>query len=169
MRARTLLRIFSLATAVLIMIAIFYMSAQSGEESSSLSGSLTGSVLDKTEDGFSELDDAEKSEIIESVGKYVRKAAHFAEYFVLCGALTVFAFTFDIKRIPACGFSIALATVYAASDEIHQLFVPGRCGLFTDVLIDTAGAIFGAVFVLLICAVFKIPVKKKQKQSEKIA
>ena len=169
MRARTLLRIFSLATAVFIMIAIFYMSAHSGEESSSLSGSLTGSVLDKTEDGFSELDDAEKSEIIESVGKYVRKSAHFAEYFVLCGALTVFAFTFDIKRIPACGFSIALATVYAASDEIHQLFVPGRCGLFTDVLIDTAGAIFGAVFVLLICAVFKIPVKRKQKQSEKIA
>lgn len=169
MRTRTLLRIFSLATAVLIMIAIFCMSAQSGEESSSLSGSLTGSVLDKTENGFSELDDAEKSEIIESVGKYVRKAAHFAEYFVLCGALTVFAFTFEIKRISACGLSIALATVYAASDEIHQLFVPGRCGLLTDVLIDAAGAIFGAAFVLLLCAIFKIPIKGKRKQSEKVA
>lgn len=29
--------------------------------------------------------------------------------------------------------------MYAANDEIHQLFIPGRSGQITDVLIDSAG------------------------------
>jgi VanZ family protein len=31
---------------------------------------------------------------------------------------------------------------YACTDEFHQLFVPGRAGLITDVLIDSIGAVF---------------------------
>ncbi len=37
---------------------------------------------------------------------------------------------------PPWGFVI----LYAVSDEVHQLFVPGRGGQLTDVIIDTAGA-----------------------------
>ena len=39
--------------------------------------------------------------------------------------------------------SIMLGLVYAASDEIHQLYVPGRAGQFRDVLIDSAGVLLG--------------------------
>jgi VanZ family protein len=35
--------------------------------------------------------------------------------------------------------SIALATLYALSDEFHQTFVPGRNGWWVDVLIDGVG------------------------------
>lgn len=137
------------------------MSAQSGEESSSLSGNITETVLDRTDPKFSDLDDGEKAEKVEQIGRFVRKAAHFAEYFVLCGVFTVFALTFDINRILACGLAFCVGTVYAASDEIHQLFVPGRSGLFTDVLIDSAGALVGAIFVLVICKAFEKSRKKK--------
>ena len=43
-----------------------------------------------------------------------------------------------------------IATIYAATDEFHQLFVDGRACLFTDVMIDSAGAAFAAVIILLI-------------------
>ena len=161
MKAKIRLRLFSAVAAVIMMTVIFCMSAQSGEESSSLSGSITETVLDKTNPDFSGLDDSEKNEKIEHMSIFVRKAAHFAEYFVLCGVFTVFALTFDINRILACGLAFCAGTIYAASDEIHQLFVPGRSGLFTDVLIDSAGALVGAIFVLVICKAFEKSRKKK--------
>jgi VanZ family protein len=37
-------------------------------------------------------------------------------------------------------FSLGLAVVYGISDEIHQLYVPGRDGSPVDVVIDSIGA-----------------------------
>lgn len=36
-----------------------------------------------------------------------------------------------------------ICILYAISDEVHQLFVPGRGGQVRDVIIDSAGAIAG--------------------------
>jgi len=41
----------------------------------------------------------------------------------------------------------ALATLYSATDEYHQSFVPGRHPAVTDVLIDSAGAALALVLV----------------------
>jgi len=43
--------------------------------------------------------------------------------------------------------ALVLTTVYGISDEIHQLFVPGRFGRVADVLFDTSGAL--AMILLL--------------------
>ena len=43
--------------------------------------------------------------------------------------------------------------LYACTDEIHQLFVPGRAGKFTDVLIDTTGGIIMLLFIALVTRV----------------
>ena len=40
---------------------------------------------------------------------------------------------------------ISLAALYAASDEIHQLWVPERGGRVTDWLIDMIGVILAAI------------------------
>ena len=40
--------------------------------------------------------------------------------------------------------------LYAVTDEIHQLFVPGRYGQWTDVAIDAAGVALGALICLLV-------------------
>lgn len=42
--------------------------------------------------------------------------------------------------------SAGLAMLYAASDEYHQAFVPGRKGRLSDVVIDTAG-VWGAMLL----------------------
>lgn len=33
--------------------------------------------------------------------------------------------------------------LYAISDEIHQIYIPGRGGLVNDVIIDSDGAVVG--------------------------
>ena len=67
----------------------------------------------------------------------LRKLAHTAEYAVL-GALLVRA----VHR-PRVAF--VLGVLYAASDELHQTFVPGRHGSLVDVAIDSVGIAVGIV------------------------
>ena len=44
-----------------------------------------------------------------------------------------------------------IAALYAASDEIHQLFVPGRSGQLSDVILDSAGALAGVAAFTVLC------------------
>ena len=76
---------------------------------------------------------------------FIRKAAHFTEYFILF-QLFFFALGKRVSWGKRAGTALLLAFLYAASDEFHQTFIPKRTGLVTDVLIDTSGALFGLLF-----------------------
>ena len=69
----------------------------------------------------------------------LRKLAHLAEYAIL-GALLDRAL-----RRPQLVVAVALAGLYAVTDEVHQLFVEGRHGSPLDVAIDTLGALLGVL------------------------
>ncbi len=69
----------------------------------------------------------------------LRKVAHLAEYAVL-GVLLDRAL-----RRPQLVAAVALAGLYAVTDEVHQLFVKGRHGSPLDVGIDTLGALLGVL------------------------
>ena len=75
----------------------------------------------------------------------VRKSAHACEY----AALSVLFFvnykkkSRKIKQIVV--MSVLSTALYAVTDEIHQLFVPGRSGQITDVILDSCGGLIGAV------------------------
>ena len=66
----------------------------------------------------------------------LRKAAHVCEFAVL-GALLLRA----VGNAPSLAFALGVA--YAASDELHQHFVPGRTGSPVDVAIDAVGVAAG--------------------------
>jgi VanZ family protein len=68
----------------------------------------------------------------------LRKLAHAAEYAVL-GALL-------LRASGRTGLALALGTLYAVSDELHQALVPGRLGSPVDVAIDAVGIACGVVF-----------------------
>jgi len=70
-----------------------------------------------------------------------RKIAHVTEFAVL-SILLFRAVNFEKKQINYF-WPVFLSIVYAASDEIHQGFVPGRGPSVIDVGIDTAGVIMG--------------------------
>ena len=67
----------------------------------------------------------------------LRKLAHVGEYAVL-GLLLARA-----ARRP--WVAVALGVAYAASDELHQHFVPGRRGAPLDVAIDAVGVVVGVL------------------------
>ena len=53
------------------------------------------------------------------------------------------------------GRAFRIAALYAATDELHQYFVPGRACMFTDVCIDSFGALLGILFATVIMIVFE--------------
>lgn len=83
----------------------------------------------------------------------VRKAAHFAEFaalgFCLLPAVGENIFPRIRKRFLVAG---AIGFLYAISDEVHQIFVPGRSCELRDICIDFAGIILGVLIArLLVC------------------
>lgn len=90
----------------------------------------------------------------------VRKGAHFSVYLVL--GLLIFSFLLEFMKngYKSILLSIGISFLYACSDEIHQLFVPGRSGNILDVLIDTVGASVGVL-------VFSFIVRKCCKYEQK--
>ena len=79
----------------------------------------------------------------------VRKSAHFLEYLIFSVLIyNACRETFSISR--SIFMSVGLVFCYACTDEIHQLFIPGRTGRFRDVIIDTSGGATGMLAVFLI-------------------
>ena len=77
----------------------------------------------------------------------LRKCAHFGEY-ALLGVFTAAALRTGTRfSWPA---ALLPGTFAALCDETIQLFVPGRSGQITDVWLDTAGYLTGALLTLLI-------------------
>jgi len=85
---------------------------------------------------------------VHAVVMFARKCAHLTEYAVLALLLWRTLRKPPEPNVPAwrwseAGLALTLATLYAASDEIHQAFIPTRQGSVWDVLLDTTGAAIG--------------------------
>ncbi len=78
-----------------------------------------------------------------------RKGAHVFEYAVLL-LLSFHFFTLSFRRetFPRllC-FSVVFALAYAATDELHQFFVPFRGARLSDVLIDGLGILIASSMI----------------------
>jgi len=73
---------------------------------------------------------------------FVRKAAHVFEYLVL-GILLLSGFYSGTGPMRGCIAAFLCGLAYAASDEAHQIFIPGRTASPVDVGIDSVGVLAG--------------------------
>ena len=114
------------------MVVIFVLSSEGHDASSGRSDAIVH-TLQSVGLGFAPVD------VLTFI---TRKAAHTVAYLLL-GILAyraVLRHGLPAKRLAMV--ALAIVVVYAISDEVHQLFVPGRSGEPRDVLIDsTAGAV----------------------------
>lgn len=134
-KIRFLIWIFPAAAAAVI----FCFSAQPGDESAVLSGRLAEIAL-RAAEWLGIGRDLDREEEIELLTVILRKGAHITEYVILCISLLAAFFCSQRRKTGRPWIVLGIVFLYACSDEFHQLFVAGRSGKFTDVLIDCIGA-----------------------------
>ena len=148
-----LIKLLSFIPTALLLFLIFGFSAQDGESSGSLSFQIS-LFLVKLASPL--LPTAMSEELLleraETIHYFVRKAAHMTEYFLLALSLQLpltawLSGQLKPKLRILTGF--AATVIFAALDEFHQSFVPGRSGNFTDVCIDSAGALIASLCLLV--------------------
>ena len=137
--------------AVLWMIVIFILSGQNKEESGAISGGMRNRVLD-IGGWFLHLniDEEALAQLAITVERIIRKSAHMTEFAILAVLLYIWIGRWQLTRMRRFWIAAGLTAFYACTDEFHQLFVPGRAGLLSDVLIDSLSAVLGLVVFLLL-------------------
>ena len=155
-----LLRIVLLILLFGTFYIIFGFSSQDGEESGGISSRVTEFILEKS-NTYKNIEENRQDEIFERTEKIIRKIAHLSIYALVGSLLMGLVSTFKLKEKTRILISLILGVLYAASDEIHQLFSPGRSAQITDVYIDTLGVLVGIFVILLFIKVFeKIKLQK---------
>lgn len=164
-----LLRNLAGILAIVWMCIIFGFSAQTKEESGAVSESVTYHMVSSTRMFFHlDISDERVKEIADAIEGFVRKLAHMTEYGVLSVLLFIWIGQWEMSFLRRAGTASGAAAVYAATDEIHQVFVAGRSGRFSDVCIDTAGAVLGiAVFVLIVKLVTMIRTLRTKREERR--
>ncbi len=154
MRKRT---VILWALTIVYTFLIFSNSLQNGTSSGNLSEKVTFFLLKYVHAaGFSISFDL--------FHHYVRKLAHFSEYFLLAVlVLTAVHLTMKQKKyIPLLSFWLLVPCM----DETIQHFIPGRYGSFHDVRIDMAGYLTGLLFTRMLILVIQ-DIHKHLKQKER--
>lgn len=122
--------IIYICLAILWIFFIFAFSMQSGEESSQISGGIVSMLIGL----FFPHDFA----YIGQLEFFIRKLAHFAEYFVL-GVLVLQTLK-QTKCPKQVLVSLVICVLVASCDETIQLFSGGCSGKIADVVLDSVGA-----------------------------
>lgn len=143
-------RVLFLLLTVLLAGVIFYMSSEPATESGERSTTIAAEILPLVHPAFETLPPEEQKAVLSSADHILRKTAHFCVYGVLGALLLLYNLCFAAKPPAHMLRALLAATVYAASDEIHQAFVPGRGSAVTDVLLDSAGALCGILAIWLL-------------------
>ena len=149
--------ILSIILVILWACLIFVMSSMKSNESNNKSKSTINKVVEATVETTNDLGITDKhpsenkmKQVIEKLNGPLRKVAHASEFCILGILVYMCLKAFNIKKYKIILFSILLSFIYACTDEFHQSFVQGRTSQFTDVLIDTAGAVIGVILISFI-------------------
>ena len=138
--------------AVIWMIIVFKFSSQPADTSQNTSLNLTKRIVNVF---FNNKSSTEKEQITDKLDPYIRKLAHFTLYAIGGILIANYINTYNIKDKNKIIYSICIGATYACTDEFHQLFVEGRSGQLTDVLIDSLGVATGVCIFLCVITIFK--------------
>ena len=164
----TLLKPFSFAPAILLMILIYSFSAQTGDISGNLSYQISYTIVETKNEVLNEGKVYEELAYeADGIHYYVRKAAHMTEYFLLAIAISFPLYVYGVRGIWLMILAGIVCVGFAGLDEYHQSFVGGRTPAVKDVCIDSTGALIGILLVQAFCwSVLNNPNKKKKKRKK---
>jgi VanZ family protein len=141
-------KVIKIILVLLWMVMIFLLSNEEAVKSSKKSdGLIIRSVELFTGKSLSV---QEKEKVLKYLVFPVRKCAHLSLYLILGILVISLLREYMVINTKLVLLSLLICFLYACSDEIHQLFVPGRSGEVRDVLIDTLGACLGVSFYYVV-------------------
>ena len=158
-------KVVSVLAVISWMCMIFHYSDQPATESTKISDTVCYRIINTIDSWFSQgFTSAQKETYAEAITYPVRKVAHMTEYAVLAVLIlnVLYQFSLFAHRSRYYLYAQAGTSLYAATDEFHQRFVPGRSGNLTDVGIDSVGAVIALLIVFCIIKQYK---KRKSDSS----
>lgn len=142
------------------MALIFFFSSQTREESATVSRGILGEIVEviiKISGDY----EREKENLVYLLHDFIRTAAHFT-IFSLLGISSAVMFLTNLKirgkKLLLTVFMFCL--FYACSDEIHQIFVPGRAFQFSDIIVDAIGSATGIIVIVFLRNIFKLKMER---------
>lgn len=116
------------------LIVIFYLSNQNSIVSGGSSGNTIRFILN-----LFHVNNVDS--IVDIIHNPLRETMHAFEYFIL-GILSYNFFRFyNFKKIIL--FCVSFCVFYSISDEVHQIFIPGRTFELLDLFLDFIGSYIG--------------------------
>lgn len=160
-----ILRIFLALILIGDAVFIFCNSAQNSSDSSSFSQSVTEDIAEIVVSDYKQMTETERSQTVDRLNGIVREAAHMIQFIPLGFSLYLLLCTyFSTKkaRIILIPVTLISGAVYALSDELHQIAVPGRAFEWFDIGMDTCGVTLGclcAVALLVLLTLIKARIR----------
>ena len=137
------------APALTIAIMIFYFSSQPADVSTASSSQISRLLLQFADLlQLASLENANITALCELMETPVRKSAHILEFSILNISILYALHVWAMKGRKWIAAAWIITVLYACTDEIHQLFVPGRAGMVTDVMIDSIGVTLISIVLL---------------------
>lgn len=135
--------------ATCLMILIFYMSHQPANDSMQTSNFIVDILKNilNLSNTYNDL-----------LSTIVRKGAHMGEY-ALLAIFLLYGLYHTYRNKPIFVIAFISTVIYACTDEFHQLFIVGRSGQFSDILVDSSGAFIG---LLITYSIYKIYNRNKE-------
>ena len=153
---RYLLKPLSFVPALCMLYFILYMSSQEGSSSTTMSYEVSKTLVLLYNKLFSKgFSNAVLNDLIHEIHPFVRKTAHFTEFFILAVTVAFPLYVYKIRGI----FLIILGELFcigvAFLDEYSQSFVLGRNPSYRDVMIDSAGVLVGIGLFVAFISLYK--------------
>ena len=163
------LRIAATAAVIAWMCVIFAMSADDADASSRKSDEIVDFAINvAVKTGLTTREKVTES-VRDRLCFIVRKGGHLTEYAILGTLLVLMLAAWGMRRLILRGAAaLPGAAGDAATDEYHQLSVSGRSGQWSDVAIDTCGALAGILLTLLVMRTVRRRRENRRKLSENV-
>lgn len=155
--------LFSALAVLAVAVMIFLFSAQDADASGQTSGTFAEWLMRLMRPDADKLSRRMRSRLLKQYQAGVRKAAHISEFALLGLFLRLLMEWLPVKWKKSVSW--AAGTLYAVSDEIHQLFVSGRSCQALDVGIDSLGVLTGVFAMVGLIRLFRGSKGKKRREN----
>ncbi|MEG3070181.1 MAG: VanZ family protein [Peptococcaceae bacterium] len=144
MTAKCSVKILTWLLVLLWMLVIFHLSAQPASHSNAQSKDLVARLVETAVKITGvDLELPEKKQLVSRINSTAREYMHGVVFLVL-GLLVHRALTNrGLTKAKAAAIALAICLAYGLSDEVHQLFVPGRAFQLSDLAMDGLGSLIG--------------------------